>query len=130
MKNIKKNNKSNRSLIVLSVVFLILFFLKASMYSLIGGPFIFDWLEKFIPENILFYIFMPIVYIFIYPIIMLIDNLPLFNQENNQFITFLLDIGLTIIYLTILYFVFKKIFSFLKKNKKIHLTVGKRNNLS
>ncbi len=112
MKNAKRKISSKKSLIVLSIVFLMLFFLKASLYGVIGGPFFFDWLLQYIPEFILFVIFLPIYYIFEFPIVWLLSFISV-----NQFYAFCLDIGLTIVYLTTLYFVFQRIFRFFKKRK-------------
>ena len=116
----QKNLKIDKSLIILLTLFLVLFFLKAMMYSLIGNN-ILAFMEKtlsFIPENILFYTLLPIIYIFMSPMIWILDNIPFFNPANNMFITFLFDITLTILYLTILFFLFKKTYYCFKRTKK------------
>lgn len=116
----QKNLKIDKSLIILLAVFLALFFLKAIMYSLVGNN-VLVFIEEtlsFIPENILFYAFLPIYYIFMFPMILILENLHFLNSNNNQFITFSLDIVLTIIYLPILFFLFKNIFYYFKPIKK------------
>ncbi|MDO8611020.1 MAG: hypothetical protein Q7R95_10875 [bacterium] len=116
----KKYIKIDKSLVVLIVVFLVLFFLKALLYGLFGRD---VWVFianvfSFIPENILLYAFFPIWYIFMRPILWVLSNLTIINPDDNKFIAFSLDIGLTIIYLTILFFLVKSIFNFFKKKAK------------
>ena len=116
LKNIK-NIKINKSLVFLLVVFAGLFFVKAYLYNIIGNDVLIEKIFDFIPEQILFYAFLPIYYVFLLPVMWILGNLSFFNADNNQFVAFSLDIFLTIIYLTILFFILKNVFHFFKKQK-------------
>jgi len=111
MKKSKKKLKIDKGLIILIILFIALFFLKSLLYNLLGNNFyiLLEGIFKYIPENILFYLFLPIYYIFMFPMIWILEKFTFLNQINNQFILFSLDILLTIIYLTLLFFLFKKI---------------------
>lgn len=101
----------NKDLFLLFGLFLTLFFIKAFLYNAISGDLLIfiENLYSKVPENILFYLFISIYYVFIFPIIWIMSSLHLIDSGINQFILFSLDILLTIIYLTLLFFLFKKI---------------------
>lgn len=112
-----KNIKIDKSLVFLLVVFVGLFFMKAYLYNVIGNDVLIEKIFNFIPEQILFYAFLPIYYVFLLPVIWILGNLSFFNTDNNQFIAFSLDIFLTIIYLTVPFFILKNVSHFFKKQK-------------
>lgn len=106
-----KNIKIYKILVFLIVVFLMLFFLKAVFYGLLSND-VLILIEKvlyFIPDKVLFYAFLPIWYIFILPTMWLSSNLFFLDSGNHKLIRFSLDIIVTIIYLTFLFFMLKSI---------------------
>jgi hypothetical protein len=118
MKN--ENKKIRYDLIILITLFIFLFFIKTFLYNLIGDNTLiqFEKVFSFIPENVLFYLFLPIYYIFFFPIIWILGKFNLIDSGINQFYLFSLDILLTIIYLTILFFISKKLVFLSKKRTK------------
>ncbi len=115
MKKLKKKGILNKGLIILLIIFLILFFIKASFYGLFGDTF---FVDNFSRNYLVFYTFIFIYYVFMLPIIIISGIFNLLNSNTSLFTTFLFDITITILYLTVLYFIFKKIIYFFKKRKK------------
>jgi len=114
---VKKRMRLDMSMVILCAVFLMVFLFKALFYGLIGDN---TWLIKvlsFIPERILLSIFLPFYYIFILPILWIMNDIPFLYSIYNPFIIFAIDIGLTIIYLTILFFLVKKIVHYFSKKR-------------
>jgi hypothetical protein len=127
---IKKHKNTihiGKGIIALSLLFIVLFFIKLYFYAPSSGTLldqIFIFINKMIPETILFYVFVvPIAVVFLMPTMWIIETIP-FLHSNNSVILFYEDIALTIIYLSFLFYLSKKIRTLIiskqysQKNKK------------
>jgi hypothetical protein len=106
--------------IAFAVLFIFIFILKALLYSVAGEYLgvVVGALFTLFPENVSFSIFMGISYVFIFPIVWAMEMTGLNMITNNQFLSFLIDIILTIGYFTILYAIMRKLFFKTKKLTK------------
>jgi hypothetical protein len=123
-RNIAKGYKRYLPLTLLSILFLIVFLMKAIIYDLLpAGIFSVD-MFKFVPDYVFLYLFFPVYYIFYLPIAWIMYNIPnpsnsIVEILNNNFVIFVIDIFLTIIWIAILFFLVKTLWKFGFNKKKV-----------
>jgi hypothetical protein len=110
--------KKNISYIIFALLLLDLFYIKAYFYGLIEINSYLSYIASFIPERVSFYLFLPFYYLFFLPINWLLFNLFKLGEFRNVFLSFFLDVTLTIIYLTIIFYVIKKFYKKPSHHKK------------
>jgi len=126
-KNLNKKYRENKTskkyipFILLVITFLIVFTLKALFYGFISGGIFSGKIFDLVPDYI-YYLLSPIYYIFIFPFLWLEYNIPTSSRSiveivNNDFIAFTIDILLTIIWMTFLFFAFRFIWRLIFKRK-------------